>query len=243
MPVGNDGVFDAGRPLSCFEGDPIPGERLAHETGLASLKRSAVNVGVCYVPIRNVRDTDMTAPSIDAEVLERARAGDARAWETIYDDLSSPLLAYLRLRGGADPEDLMSECFLQLVRDLDSFSGSPRDFRAWAFTVAHHRLLDDVRRRARRPVEPVPLEALDAAAAGGNTETEALSSLTMRRIERAIRRLTPDQGEVLALRLFGQLTVEETAQVMGKRAGAVKALQRRGLAALQKEISKEGVTL
>lgn len=185
----------------------------------------------------------MTTSSIDAEVLERARSGDAAAWATIYDDLSSSLLAYLRLRGGADPEDLMSECFLQLVRDLGSFSGSPREFRAWAFTVAHHRLLDDVRRRARRPVDPVPLEALDAAATGGNTETEALSSLTMRRIERAVQRLTPDQSEALALRLFGQLTVEETAQVMGKRAGAVKALQRRGLAALQKEISKGGVTL
>ncbi|MQA98809.1 MAG: sigma-70 family RNA polymerase sigma factor [Actinobacteria bacterium] len=185
----------------------------------------------------------MTTTAIDEVVLARARSGEPEAWALIYDSLSPAVLGYLRMRGAADPEDLLSECFLQLVRDIRSFEGDAGDFRSWTFTVAHNRLLDDVRRRARRPLETVPLETLDEAMPAGDTEREALLSMSVAHIERAIRRLTPDQGEVLALRLFGQLTVGETARVVGKRAGAVKALQRRGLAALQKEISKEGVTL
>jgi RNA polymerase sigma-70 factor (ECF subfamily) len=185
----------------------------------------------------------VTTTAIDQEVIERARSGAPGAWELIYDSLSPAVLGYLRMRGAADPEDLLSECFLQLVRDIRSFEGDARDLRSWTFTVAHNRLLDDVRKRVRRPLEPVPLEALDAAMPAGDTEREALSSMSIGHIERAVGRLTPDQGEVLALRLFGQLTVEETARIVGKRAGAVKALQRRGLAALRREISTEGVTL
>jgi RNA polymerase sigma factor (sigma-70 family) len=86
------------------------------------------------------------------QILAAARGGAEWAWARIYGDLAPPVLGYLRTRGAADAEDLMGEVFLQVVRDLNTFEGGERDFRAWVFTITHHRLLDDVRRRARRPL-------------------------------------------------------------------------------------------
>ena len=74
--------------------------------------------------------------------------GDDWAWRALYDELAPALLGYLRARRADHPEDLLGEVMLQIVRDLPSFGGGFYDFRAWAFTIAHHRLLDE--RRAQR---------------------------------------------------------------------------------------------
>ncbi|MGH2747630.1 MAG: sigma-70 family RNA polymerase sigma factor [Actinomycetota bacterium] len=175
--------------------------------------------------------------------LEAARAGAEWAWTAIYRDLAAPVTGYLRARGATEPEDLTGEVFLQLVRDLNAFSGDERDFRAWVFTIAHHRMLDATRSAGRRPAAPVDHRDLAEETANVDTAETALRSLAVDRVRRLIRRLSPDQQDVLLLRLFGDLTVDEVALAVGKRPGAVKALQRRGLAALKREISREGVTL
>lgn len=177
------------------------------------------------------------------QVLQASRAGAEWAWSLIYGDLSVPVVSYLRTRGASDPEDITGEVFLQVVRDLHSFTGNESAFRTWVFTIAHHRLLDDVRYRSRRPVEPAPDETLAASAPIVDPEEKALSALTVAKVKELIERLPPDQQDVLLLRLLAQLTVEEVAHALGKEPGAVKALQRRGLAALDRLISKEGVTL
>jgi RNA polymerase sigma-70 factor (ECF subfamily) len=169
--------------------------------------------------------------------LEAARAGSENAWESLYRELSPPLLGYLRARGAVEPEDLLGEVFLQIVRDLPRFDGDERGFRAWAFAIAHHRLLDDHRRRGKRPVEPVPDEELLAHAALGDLEREALERVRSGEVRDALARLSPNQQSVLMLRLLGDLTVEEVALVLGKRPGAVKAIQRRGLATLRRALS------
>ena len=181
-------------------------------------------------------------PEFD-DVLSAARAGGEWAWALIYRDLAPQVVGYLRTRGSDAPEDVAGEVFLQIVRDVQRFDGDERDFRAWVFTIAHHRLLDAVRRENRRPVEPVADERLVSAAGVGDVEEEAIAALDVDRVRRLLGRLSPDQQDVLLLRLFGQLTLEEVARVVGKRPGAVKALQRRGLAALKREISREGVPL
>lgn len=176
-------------------------------------------------------------------VLIAARGGAEWAWSLIYGDLSTSVVGYLRGGGASDPEDVAGEVFLQVVRDLYSFDGRESDFRTWVFTIAHHRLLDDVRYRSRRPVDTASDEELAHAAPAVDPQEEALAAVTVSKIKRLIERLPLDQQNVLLLRLFGQLTVTEVAQVLGKKAGAVKALQRRGLAALDRIISKEGVPL
>ena len=84
-------------------------------------------------------------------VLSAARTGAEWAWAELYREHAPAVLGYLRARRAPDAEDLLGEVFLQLARDLSGFEGDARAFRAWVFTVAHHRLLDDVRKRRRRP--------------------------------------------------------------------------------------------
>jgi RNA polymerase sigma-70 factor (ECF subfamily) len=175
--------------------------------------------------------------------LKAARAGDERAWRTVYAELAPPLLGYLRARRAAQPEDLLGEVMLQIVRDLPGFKGGKRDFRAWAFTIAHHRLLDERRRDARRPAEPTPAAELERRGPLGDTEEDALRALSAERVGRLLARLSPDQQNVVLLRVLGELTYEQTAEVLGKTPGAVKALQHRGLETLRRELQKERVTL
>lgn len=175
-------------------------------------------------------------------MLAAARTGAEWAWTSIYRDLSPSVLGYLRARGASEPEDLTGEVFLHVVRDLPRFGGTERDFRAWVFVIAHNRLVDEGRRRARRPVELAP-EVTAATGESDEVETQVLHAAASNRVRRIIEQLAPDQRDVLLLRVLGDLTVEEVACVVGKSAGAVKALQRRGLATIKLALSKEGVTL
>jgi RNA polymerase sigma factor (sigma-70 family) len=163
-------------------------------------------------------------------VLTAARAGADWAWERIYADLAGAVTGYLRVHGAADPEDVAGEVFLQVVRDLPRFSGGERDFRAWVFTIVHRRLLDERRRRARRPAlatDPAALEPLPDPSAG--PAEQARASAERSRVLDLLAELPPDQRSVLLLRIVADLTIEEVARAVGKRPGAVKALQRRGL--------------
>jgi RNA polymerase sigma-70 factor (ECF subfamily) len=173
------------------------------------------------------------------DVLSAARSRDDWAWAEIYREFAPPVLGYLRARRAADPEDLLGEVFLQAVRDLKHFEGDEDAFRAWVFAIAHNRLLDAARRQRRRPsVEPEA--TLDEHSLGvGDSEEEALAALAEKRVAAMLARLSPDQQSVLLLRILGDLTVEQVARVVGKRPGAVKALQRRGLATLAREMSDD----
>jgi RNA polymerase sigma-70 factor (ECF subfamily) len=144
---------------------------------------------------------------------------------------------YLAARGAREPTDLASEVFLQVVRDLPSFDGDERDFRAWVLTIAHRRLLDDRRYRARRPVEPASHELFAEEPRGEDAEQHALRELSAQRVRRILAGLSPDQQSVLLLRIVGDLTVSQVAGVLGKSPGAVKALQRRALAAVERELA------
>ena len=176
-------------------------------------------------------------------VLLAAREGREWAWAEIYRDLAPPLLGYLRARGAEEPEDLLGELFLQMVRDLAAFEGGERQFRAWAFAIAHHRLVDDRRYRGRRPVDPAPLDALDTIQANADRSAESTQGIGDRRVRAALGRLPEPQRNVILLRVLGDLSVDQVARVLGKTPGAVKALQRRALASLQRQLSKSSVTL
>ena len=167
-------------------------------------------------------------------VLFAARAGAEWAWARIYEELAPPVAGYLRAHGAPDPDDLLGEVFLQVVRGLDTFSGPEPAFRAWVFTIAHRRLVDDVRRRTRRPAMAMEPDVLsDIAGAGGDVTEDAAASLDAERVHAAIAELPPDERAVLLLRIMGDLTIEQIAEAVGKRPGAVKALQRRALKRLE----------
>ena len=177
-----------------------------------------------------------------AAVLQAARLGAEWAWSAIYRDLAPAVHGYLTLHGAREPQDLTGEVFLQVVRGLHRFEGDEPQFRSWVFMIAHHRLVDERRSRNRKPYEPAPIETFSTHA-GGNVEEEAFESLSGDGVRKVLQELSPDQRDVLLLRIVGGLTLEETANAVGKRPGAVKALQRRGLSAIKRKLSHQVVSL
>jgi RNA polymerase sigma factor (sigma-70 family) len=179
------------------------------------------------------------------ETLAAAREGDEAAWRRLFTAVAPVLLGFLSARGAAEPEDVLSETFLQLARDLGRFEGDERGFRAWAFSVANHRLIDASRRAARRPADPVEQvpEPTEASMHAPDAAEQALANIDVEHVNEILDTLTPDQRNVLLLRVLGDLTVAEVARELGKRQGAIKALQRRGLAAVERELERRGVTL
>lgn len=188
----------------------------------------------------------MTRAAIDPEtfvsVLTAARLGQPWALTRLYEAYAGRVLGYLRSHGATEPEDLTSEVMLGMFQRLGSFEGDEGAFRRWLFTIAHHRLVDGHRRVARRPqtreYDPAADRRTHASAEDG-----ALTGLGSERVRRLLATLSTDQRDVLTLRILGDLTVEQVAAVVGKRVGAVKALQRRGLAALRTALEQEGVPL
>jgi RNA polymerase sigma-70 factor (ECF subfamily) len=172
-------------------------------------------------------------------VLQAARAGSEDAWTTLYRDLAPGVIGYLRGQGAPDPEDLAGDVFIEVVRDLHRFEGDHDQFRSWVFSIAHSRMIDARRRRARRPVEPSPPEDLAARGTIGDSEDEAVAALQFEQIFRQLGALAPDQRDVLLLRIVADLSVDQVASVLKKRPVTVRVLQHRGLAHLRREISKK----
>ena len=182
------------------------------------------------------------SPERFTSLLESAREGSEAAWQELYQGLAPVVFGYLRANGAPDPEDVLSEVFLQVARDIATFDGEERGFRSWVFTIAHHRLIDARRHSLRRPVElaaepPEPVDRADDAA------EEALARIGIEEVHRVLEAISEEQRAVLLLRVVGDLSIEDVAKVVGKRPGAVKALQRRGLAAVKRELTRQGVTL
>lgn len=174
-------------------------------------------------------------------VLAAAKAGSGWAFERLWEGYAGPVTGYLRLQGASEPEDLTSEVFLGAFRSITSFTGDEAGFRSWLFTIAHRRLLDARRAAGRRPGFD-PLDDGQSPTAPG-PDAEVLRQLATERVQELCRRLGADQRDVLLLRLVAGFTVEEAATALDKSPGAVKALQRRGLATLRKILEREGVPL
>lgn len=174
-------------------------------------------------------------------VLAAARTGAPWALERIYTVLSPAVAGVLRLQGAAEPDDLTSEVFVGVLRNLERFEGDESRFRSWVFTITYRRLADERRRQRRRPT----LESLGDGRDVPSTEdveADVDRALATSRVRELCERLVPGQRDVLVLRLFGCLTVEQVARALGRSPGAVKALQRRGYAAIVRLLAHEGVT-
>lgn len=174
-------------------------------------------------------------------VLAAARSGDGWAVERLYSALAPAVAGFFRLQRAPEPDDLTSEVFVGVLRNLRSFRGDEDNFRAWVFTIAYRRLADARRAAERLPVVE-PLEAVgDPPEAEADVEADVDRLLATHRVRALCARLPAAQRDVLLLRLVGRMTVAEIAHVMGRSRGAVKALQRRGLAAMARAVDREGV--
>jgi RNA polymerase sigma factor (sigma-70 family) len=176
-------------------------------------------------------------------ILAAACAGGEWAWRQLYEAVAPQLTRYLRARGVPEPDDVVGETFVKVVRYIDGFEGDEAAFRTWVFTIGRNLVVDDLRKRSRRPVDVVTDEQLLTAAPLGNAEDDAMRDLATAHVEEVLATLSVDQRDVLLLRILGGLTIAEIAMVLRKKEGAVKMLQARGLAAIRTQISAGAVTL
>ncbi|MEX1279870.1 MAG: sigma-70 family RNA polymerase sigma factor [Acidimicrobiia bacterium] len=187
-------------------------------------------------------DDDPPSPLEWPGLLAAAQAGAEWAWARLYRQLAAPVRGYLRAHGAADPDDLLGDVWLQVARNIGRFEGGPDAFRSWVFVVAHHRIVDDRRYRRRRPTADADGTEIERGAGTADAaEDDALDRLGTEAVVGLLAQLTDDQRDVLTLRLIGDLTIDQVAEALDKRPGAVKALQRRGLASIRRLM--EGVPL
>lgn len=168
--------------------------------------------------------------------LAQARRGDAAAWGHLFDRVAGPVYAYLRGQSLTDPDDVAGETFLHMVRDIDRFDGTERQFRSWVLAIAHHRMLDSRRANTRRPVEAGEVADL-AHPDMDEADVTVVEQDEWSAFAEHLSILTDEQRSVVLLRVAGDLTVEETAAVLGRNVGAVKALQHRAFVALRAHLS------
>lgn len=179
--------------------------------------------------------------TLSDEVVRAAMDGDGAAFRTVYTDLAPSILGYLTAKGANDPEALTGDVFLALLPRLPELSGGATGLRTLAFSIAHARVVDEYRARARRP-GATSYEPADDPRIVESAEASAQRSLGTERVVRLLGLLDGDQREALTLRIVGDLSIEQVAEVLGKSQGAVKQLLRRGLITLRSALADQDVT-
>jgi RNA polymerase sigma factor (sigma-70 family) len=184
----------------------------------------------------------VSAPDFD-QTLAAARAGEEWAWDLLHRWLAPSILGFLRGRIPSEAEDLAASVWMEAARGLAGFEGDEAGFRAWMFTIARRRMMNELRRRSRRPVElhaadtlPVPVAADDPAVEVAEQEAGAAAVALIRRV------LPELQGEVVLLRVVAELPVNDIATLLDLAPGHVRVLAHRGLAKLAEHFSRVPVT-
>nr|WP_243716424.1 RNA polymerase sigma factor [Actinomadura darangshiensis] len=168
--------------------------------------------------------------------LRAAQDGDEESFRMLYRDVQPRLIRFAGALVGGDAEDVTSEAWLQIARDLPSFRGDLDGFRGWTATITRHRALDHLRRKSRRPGSDLPIEELVSMAADTDTEVDALDGIATGDALRLIGELPPDQAEAVLLRVVVGLDAKSAGKVLGKRPGAVRTAAYRGLRRLAERL-------
>jgi RNA polymerase sigma-70 factor (ECF subfamily) len=174
--------------------------------------------------------------------VARAQEGDESAFVVAYRIVQPGLLGYLRGIVGDEAEDVASDAWLEIARDLGRFKGDGAGFRGWTATIARHRAVDHLRRRRVRPRATALEQDMLELPGTQNTHEQALESISTEHVLELIRALPRDQAEAVLLRVVVGLDGPAAARVLGKRPGAVRTATYRGLKRLATRLGAAGVT-
>jgi len=172
-------------------------------------------------------------------LVARAQEGDRDALEELYLLHFDRIYSYLHVSVGNrhDAEDLTTQTFLKMLEKIGSFKWQSAPFSAWLFRIAHNLAMDHFRARRRwQPEEEVPEPVGDAEV---SAEFEAMQTIGRESMLQLIERLSPEQQQVLTLKFVFSFANADVATILGKTEGAIKSLQHRALASLQKQIQRE----
>ena len=163
-------------------------------------------------------------------MVRRAQEGDAEAFGQLYDNYVTLVhrYAYHRVGDRATAEDVTSETFVRALRRIDSLSFQGRDVGAWLVTIARNIIRDHVK-SSRYRLEVATADMRDADRATDGPEDAVLQHLANKELLACVQQLGSEQQECIVLRFIHGLSVSETAQIMGKKDGAIKALQHRAV--------------
>jgi RNA polymerase sigma-70 factor (ECF subfamily) len=170
------------------------------------------------------------------QLARAATSGDTEAVGRLYDALVGPIHRYvaLRIRRREDAEDVTHLVFERIVAAVPKYRDHGKPFSAWAFRIARNAVIDHQRRV--RPTEP--LSSVDEPSAGNGLDDVTVRGEEVRELRAAIRRLTTDQREALALRYAAGLSAEEAARVMGRQAGTIRGLTFRAIGSLRRQLEE-----
>lgn len=185
--------------------------------------------------ITREKEQATVADEREAKRLQRADSLEPDVLGAIYDDYHLLIYSYIYRRVG-DVEvarDLAADVFRRFLQALHKGSGPKDNLRAWFYRVAHNIVVDHYRRQANRNHLPIEDNLADDSLDPGQS---AEFNLQLEEVREALGQLTPDQQQVLTLKFFEGLSNEEVAEITGKQVGAVKSLQHRALAAIQRRL-------
>jgi RNA polymerase sigma-70 factor (ECF subfamily) len=180
------------------------------------------------------------APRLDPETIAAAKRLEPTAVASIYDAFADPIHRYIsfRVRSPEDAEDLTDQVFLKMIEALPAYDDRGLPFAAWIYRIARNLLVDRYRRSGRDPV--ALSEAIEARGAGSDPFEAAASTLDGEAVRVALRTLTEEQRQVVVLRFVEGWDVDEVAAAMGRKPGAIHALQHRAMSALQRALVRAG---
>ena len=176
---------------------------------------------------------------IEGETLERAKEGDQQALAAVYDWYLPRVYRYVFSRVGhiAEAEDLTEDIFLRMLGAIGEYKRTSVPFSAWLFRIARNHLVSYYRKNGIRKGQDVLDEDMIDGSPGPASLVE--TRLTLGEVMKAVEELPEAQREVISLRFAVGLSIAETAQVLGKRQGNVKALQHKAVTRLQRVLATE----
>ena len=180
------------------------------------------------------------APRLDPETLAAAKRLEPAAVAAVYDAFADPIFRYVsfRVRSPEDAEDLTDQVFLKMIEALPAYDDRGLPFAAWLYRIARNLIVDRSRRSAR-DAEALS-ESLEARGDGSDPFAAAVGTLDREAVRTAMASLTDEQRQVVVLRFIEGWEVDEVAQAMGRKPGAIHALQHRALGALQRALVRAG---
>ncbi len=181
------------------------------------------------------------------EAICNAQSGSIQAFTVLYETFAGDIASFANARGVQHVDELVNDVFLGAFRALGRFEGDAAAFRAYLYRIARNKIVDsravEFRDRDRwTSLEAMSIDITDPARTH-DVEEAVLTDLDARELRVLLEMLTADQRDVILLRFLSGLTVTEVSNVIGKRPSAIKALQRRGLAALRRFSSRGGVSV
>jgi RNA polymerase sigma-70 factor (ECF subfamily) len=177
-----------------------------------------------------------------AAILAAARDGDEMAFEMLWRSHNPRLTHFVQARvynSGLDYEEIVSEAWISVAKDIRKFQGDAAAFSSWLYTIARNRLIDASRRRDRQAKADVEIEEAFWLPDQANLERDFEADEAVLAIIAKINQLPVAQAEVVYLRVVADKSVEETAEIVKKNANAVRVLAHRGLATLRELMAEQ----